>query len=280
MLYILAKIAKISQEAKSSLMVLASGTPLVLAPGRNLAAHLARAFSVPATAGDGSKRFVYFKYWKPAGTVSTSMTSVPLNILESGMLSASSMELFSRYNPLVPVGRLDKDSTGLLLLSNREQLSGLLLRTFPESPHLYSPEEREKVYGSKYEKIYLVETSRVVNEKALDTLRAGVTITTVGRRRGAEKRRRKTLPCKIFRADNYPDPLPGTWIDSPPSEMTLVFHLREGRNRQIRKMLGSLGHKAATIHRVSFGGITLEGLVGPGDVLPLTEDELKKIGCA
>jgi 16S rRNA U516 pseudouridylate synthase RsuA-like enzyme len=184
-----------------------------------------------------------------------------------------------------------KASTGLLLLTNREEMCAKLLRTLHPSgtvlPGGVEPGTtaagEEKVYGSKYEKVYLVRTSRPVTAKELAALCQGVMITTVGRRKGAEKRKRVTMPCKVI-LDNSPvdphshhtaQPDTGTKKYS-----TLLFHLREGRNRQIRKMLGSQGNKAAHIHRVSFAGIDLDGLQGPGDLALLTPEEAQLINAS
>ena len=123
-------------------------------------------------------------------------------------------------------------------------------------------------YGSKYEKVYIVGTRTRVSEAQLNKLRNGIVITTLGRRKGAEKRTRVTLPCIIHRIKNC-------IIDNITCD--LQFHLREGRNRQIRKMLGALGHKAMCIHRIEFARITLAGLSNPGDILELTPDELSLI---
>ncbi len=199
------------------------------------------------------------KYWKPLGALSTTIASVPLNIIESGKLSALSVELLKKWAPVVPIGRLDKDSTGLLLLTNHAEIAATLLRTFPKDTSDCN------VYGSKFEKIYLVGSKSRLSDKQVDRLRNGIEITTLGRRKGATKRTRATLPCTISRSQDQ-------------NSTELQFHLREGRNRQIRKMLGALGHAAAYIHRISFGGVTLDGLEGPGDLKPLTEDELRLLG--
>ena len=206
---------------------------------------------------------VYFKYWKPLGALSTTIGSIPLNIFESGKLSQSSVELLNKWAPVVPIGRLDKESTGLLLLTNQAEIAGSLLRTFPKN----NSDDNSHSYGSKFEKIYLVGTKCKLSDKQVDRLRNGIEITTLGRRKGATKRTRATLPCTITRSLGQ-------------SSTELQFHLREGRNRQIRKMLGALGHAAAYIHRISFGGVTLAGLQGPGDLISLTEDELRLLGLA
>jgi 16S rRNA U516 pseudouridylate synthase RsuA-like enzyme len=58
----------------------------------------------------------------------------------------------------------------------------------------------------------------------------------------------------------------------------LLFTLREGRNRQIRKMVGKYGNAVVELKRTAFGGIKLDGIGEPGDLLPLNQDELLKLG--
>jgi hypothetical protein len=101
----------------------------------------------------------------------------------------------------------------------------------------------------------------------LDALRAGVEITTQQRRRGGAKRTRRTLPCGVERVP----------LARSPSGKGLVITLREGRNRQIRKMVGSFGHRVALLRRIAVGPVTLAGLAGPGSVAAVSETELRDL---
>lgn len=157
------------------------------------------------------------------------------------------------------VGRLDKDSDGLLLLTTNASLRAALLGT--ES----ITRERgptSSSHGSTCSKIYRVRTSFPMSDEQLEQLATGVPITTLQRRRGGKKITRPTLPCVVERDA------------SVPSGKVLHITLREGRNRQIRKMIGSFGHRVATLRRLVFGGVSLEGLENAGDVAALTEAEL------
>lgn len=230
----------------------------------------------------------FYKYWKPPGVLSTATDDEGPNIVRNGLLSPASKEIFSShaksYQPLVAVGRLDKASTGLLLLTDREELCAALLRTYHpdgttlsgELPLGRTSSGAPKVYGSKYEKVYLVQTHRRTTERELAALRSGVEITTIGRRKGAEKRTRETMACRIERVTDK-SIVNEASLGARNMKNMLLFYLREGRNRQIRKMLGSQGNGALVIHRLSFGGISLEGLTGPGDLLPLSAEELRRI---
>ena len=66
-------------------------------------------------------RFVYLKYWKPRGVTSTSDPSDPTNIIKAGAFNMFPQRLFT-------VGRLDKDSTGLILLTSDGRVNNAMLR--------------------------------------------------------------------------------------------------------------------------------------------------------
>ena len=88
-------------------------------------------------------------------------------------------------------------------------------------------------------------------------------ITTLARRRGGEKRTRRTLPCEVERVTG--------------ARKALFVTLREGRNRQLHKMFGALGHRVNHLQRLAFGCVGLEGLDGPGAVAPLSDDESQEL---
>ena len=140
--------------------------------------------------------------------------------------------------PLVPVGRLDKDSSGLLLLTDQESVIGQLLR----------PGE----HGSRLSKIYRVTTRRRVPDKVLQLLEAGVDISI--RNWSRKDKSVRTLPCRVERIQ----------------DCLLEFELREGKNRQIRKMLGRFGFAVGALHRTHFGPISIDGLV-EGEISPLSD---------
>jgi 23S rRNA pseudouridine2457 synthase len=147
-----------------------------------------------------------------------------------------------------PIGRLDADSEGLLLLSSDKALVERLL-----SPRHKAP------------KTYHVQVERIPGDDALAALAAGVVLDG-----------QRTLPAKARRLDavGWPprDPpirfrksVPDCWI-----ELTLV----EGRNRQVRRMTAAVGHPTLRLIRVAVGGVALGGLV-PGTFRPVADDELR-----
>jgi len=131
-----------------------------------------------------------------------------------------------------PVGRLDLDSEGLLLLSDEPGLNNLLLDPRRGHPRTYH-----------------VQVEGEVSEAALNTLRDG----------GLEIQGHRTLPCRARRirpSHSDRDPpirrrasIPTSWL-----ELTLT----EGKNRQVRRMTAATGFPTLRLIRVAIGGLTLE----------------------
>lgn len=138
-----------------------------------------------------------------------------------------------------PVGRLDYASEGLLLMTNDGALSAELMKA-----------------GSHVPKTYRVKISGKPGEKAIAKLRAGVTIEL------EDGRRVKTSPAKIRLAEDGANP----WYE---------VVLMEGRNRQIRRMFGQVGHHVEKIKRVQLGPLVLD--VEPGRFRELTSEEVEKL---
>lgn len=136
-----------------------------------------------------------------------------------------------------PVGRLDFDSEGLLLLTDDARFQHRVTR--PGSPH---------------EKVYLVQVERIPTEEALQRLRQGVVLDG-----------RLTLPARVSRIDppDLPErPVPIRFRKNVP-DCWLEIALREGRNRQVRRMTAAVGHPTLRLVRQAVGPVTLEGLA-PG----------------
>jgi len=134
-----------------------------------------------------------------------------------------------------PIGRLDVDSEGLLLLSDEPELNEHLLH--PRHAH-----ERE----------YWAQVERIPSPEALQKLSRGVVI-----------QGRKTLPCRAWRIEPQPD--------LPPRDPPIRFRkniptcwigleLIEGKNRQVRRMTAAIGHPTLRLVRVRIGGFRLENL--------------------
>ena len=181
----------------------------------------------------GAERHRYFVLNKPKGYVTT--VSDP-----EGRQTV--MEFFAKMSErLYPVGRLDYQSEGLLLMTNDGELANLLTKA-----------------GSGVEKTYLVKVAGQPTEAELDRLRDGVTI----EREGAGSGRVRTAPARVRQVREG---------DNPWYEVVLT----EGRNRELRKMFSAVGHFVEKIRRVGYGPLVLD--VEPGKLRELTLDEVNEL---
>jgi 23S rRNA pseudouridine2605 synthase len=175
------------------------------------------------------QRLVYYVLNKPKGYVTT--VSDP-----EGRPTVMDL-LPKRGERVYPVGRLDYASEGLLLMTN----DGAVAQTLTKA-------------GSHVPKTYLVKISGKPDEKAIERLRAGITIEL------EEGRRVKTSPARIQLVEDGANP----WY-----EVVLI----EGRNRQIRRMFERVGHHVEKIKRVQLGPLVLD--VAPGKFRELTKREVE-----
>lgn len=138
---------------------------------------------------------------------------------------------------IYPAGRLDLDSEGLLLLTDDGRLQARIA-----DPRFKTP------------KTYLVQVEGEPDEAALDQLRHGLRL-----------KDGLTLPAEAERIDP-----PGLWPRNPPvrfrktvPDCWLRLTIREGRNRQVRRMTATIGHPTLRLIRWRIGDWTLDGLA-PG----------------
>lgn len=172
------------------------------------------------------KLFKYFVVNKPYGVLSQFTDPDGRKTLAG---------LFAFPDDVYPIGRLDYDSEGLLLLTNDKALTDKLLH----------PKQ-------KLEKEYFVQVEGAPTAKALTQLRAGVLI-----------EKKKTLPAKVkILEDQSPfeerippvrfrKSIPTTWLS-----ITII----EGRNRQVRKMTAAVGFPTLRLVRIRIGKIQLGDL--------------------
>ena len=180
----------------------------------------------------GAERHEYVVLNKPRGYVTT--VSDPEG-------RPTVMELVKSRARLYPIGRLDFNSEGLLLLTNDGAMAHKLMKAASHIP-----------------KTYLVKVAGQPREEELRRLRAGVSI--------AEERnparRVRTAPAQIRIVKEAENP----WL-----EVTL----HEGRNRQIRKMFEEIGHHVEKIRRVRYGPLELD--LPPGDSRLLSGKEVAQL---
>jgi len=148
---------------------------------------------------------------------------------------------------IYPVGRLDRDSEGLLLLTDDGRLAHRL--TDPRFEH---------------PKKYLVQVERVPDAQALESLRRGVVLKD-GRTSPARVELLAEPPALADRAVpiRFRKTVPAAWLS---------LTIREGRNRQVRRMTAAVGHPTLRLVRVAIGPISLGDLT-PGQWRELTAEE-------
>ncbi len=151
----------------------------------------------------------YVMYHKPAGEVTT--VSDPEG-------RATVMDRFADFPArLYPVGRLDYDSEGLLLLTNDGDLTKRMLHP-----------------SCEVDKVYLARVSHQVTEAEARRLEKGVMVDG-----------QRTSPAKV------------KLLDTKPLYTDMLITIHEGRNRQVRKMVEQVGHQVVLLRRIRFGPLKL-----------------------
>ncbi len=156
-------------------------------------------------------------------------------------------DLFKVPHDVYPVGRLDYDSEGLLLLTNDSHLNHRLLH--PSFGH-----ERE----------YWVQVEGIINQTALDQLQSGIEIMIDGKPYLSKKTRAETINTDLIVPERNPPVrfrknIPTSWIK---------LILTEGKNRQVRKMTAKAGFPTLRLIRYRISRLNIEGM-RPGSIKEL-----------
>ncbi len=183
----------------------------------------------------GYSRFEYYMLNKPAGVVSATEDAADRTVVE---LIAG-----RKRKDLFPVGRLDKDTEGLLLITNDGALAHRLL----------SPK-------SHVDKCYYARVQGLVTEEDVKKFLAGVDI-------GTAKQPERTAPgrLQILDADE----------SSGVSRIRLV--IQEGKYHQVKRMFAAVGKKVCYLRRESMGSLVLDAGLKPGEYRKLTDEELREL---
>jgi 23S rRNA pseudouridine2457 synthase len=180
---------------------------------------------------------VILRFWKPFDVL-TQFTDA-----EGRATLADYIDVSGVY----AAGRLDRDSEGLLLLTD----SGWLIARLTNPAYAHP-------------RTYLVQVERIPDESALEQLRAGIVLNDG-----------PTRPAQVELLTAPPDlpdrPVPIRFRKNVPTAW-LRLTITEGRNRQVRRMTAAVGHPTLRLMRVAIGPITLEGLA-PGQWRALTPAE-------
>ncbi len=176
----------------------------------------------------------YYMLNKPQGVVSATWDNLHKTVLD--LLEDK------KRKDLFPVGRLDIDTEGLLLITNDGDLAYRLL----------SPKRHvDKVYDAK--------VSGTLPEDAREQFKRGIVLTD-----GTP-----TLPAhlEILKTEEA--------LSELLSEIRLTIH--EGKFHQVKRMFEAIGCKVVYLKRISMGSLVLDDKLSPGQYRPLTEDEVQKL---
>ena len=189
-----------------------------------------------------NRKLCYFLIYKPYGMMSQFSR-------ESDKPTLADLN-FTFPKDAYPVGRLDHDSEGLLLITNDKTLNNRLLNP-----------------KNHYQKTYWVQVDREITEEAIEKLCKGVVINVNGEY--------KTKPAIVRRIESpeIPDRIPPVRfrLNVPTSWIEIV--LTEGKNRQVRKMTASVGFPTLRLIRTAIGMLKLSSMQ-PGEVLTLSTKEV------
>lgn len=173
---------------------------------------------------------VYFLLYKPRDVISSVTDDKDRKVVTDLLIEVKER--------IFPIGRLDYQTSGLLLLTNDGEFANLLMH--PK-------------YG--VEKVYVAKIKGIPNKQTLSQLRSGVK---------ADDDLLKATKYKVIS------------VDKTRNTMIIEITLQEGRNRHIRRMMESLGYPVTKLVREKYGSLTIKGLQ-PGDYRPLTPHEVKQM---
>ena len=178
---------------------------------------------------DNSKSYEYYLLNKPRGVVTTTSD-------EKGRKTV--LDIVKTNSRIYPVGRLDYDTTGILLLTNDGNLANLLMQP-----------------NSLVEKTYIVKVEGIVSIAAIQKLRYGIVIDGI---------KNKKAKVKIKS------------VDKVKKKSIIEVTIHEGKNHQIKKMFANLGYRVIKLRRERYANLDLKGLK-PGEYRILTVKEVKTL---
>lgn len=173
---------------------------------------------------------VYFLLYKPRGVISSVQDDKNRKVVT---------DLIPKLNERVyPVGRLDYDTSGLIILTNDGDLAQLLMHPSHEM-----------------DKVYVAKVKGIPTKQTLNKLKRGI---------NSEGEKLTAVDAKIISADAK-------------KETAIVeLTLHEGKNRQVRRMLEAVNHPILKLKRERYGFLNLKGLTS-GDFRELTVHEVKQL---
>ncbi|WP_173918754.1 pseudouridine synthase [Halobacillus sp. Marseille-Q1614] len=173
---------------------------------------------------------VYYLLYKPRGVISSVKDDKGRKVV-TDFLPEVEERIF-------PIGRLDYDTSGVLLLTNDGDFANLLMHP-----------------SYQIDKVYVVKTKGIPSSDQLKSFKKGINV---------EGERLKAVHAKVMSTDQKKN----TAI------VQVILH--EGKNRQVRKMFDAIGIPVDKLKRERYGFITLDGM-NAGDFRPLKPHEVKKL---
>jgi len=191
--------------------------------------------------------FKYFIFYKPYNVLSQFTKEVPTHV--------TLKDFYDFPTEVYPVGRLDKDSEGLLIITDDNYLKHRLLEpTF------------------QHKRTYWVQVENIPNETALQQLREGIKIRI-------KKLPYFTKPAQVTLLKTTPtlperEPPIRTRLHIPTAWLELT--IKEGKNRQVRKMCAAIGFPVLRLVRIGIEQLTL-GDLNLGEVREMNQEELYRL---
>ncbi len=176
------------------------------------------------------KEWIYLMMNKPSGVVSATEDSVDETVIDL-------LELEDQVYEPFPVGRLDKDTEGLLLITNDGQLAHRLL-----SPKKHVP------------KTYFAVIDQEVTEADVEAFAQGVVLDDGYRTKPGE--------LKILKSGIRSD---------------IKLTITEGKFHQVKRMFAAVGKRVVYLQRISMGPLELDETLEPGEYRELTDEEVEKL---
>ncbi|CAM3401335.1 pseudouridine synthase [Lactobacillus paragasseri] len=177
------------------------------------------------------QQYHYFLLNKPKGVISTTEDRSQQTVI-------SLLKTKDRYQGIAPVGRLDKDTTGLLLLTNDGALAHELL-----APNKHVT------------KVYRAKISGVASEETIKTFASGITL--------GDGTKLKPAKLEILAQDKVHD------------LSQIEIQIQEGKYHQIKRMFGAVGMKVLELDRISMGKLSLPTDLKRGQYQEITRDKIK-----
>lgn len=189
------------------------------------------------------QKYQYYMLNKPARVITATADSRDRTVLD--LLGED------RRKDLFPVGRLDKDTEGLLLITNDGPLAHRLL----------SP--RKHVDKCYYAKVRGEVTGEDVEQFAKGLFLAGL----------GEEKEEKTMPARLEILKTAPAP----GEETPGIVSEILLTIQEGKFHQVKRMFQTVGKEVLYLKRLSMGSLKLDPELAPGQYRELTKEEMERL---